>query len=348
MPDSPLAADTQGAIALAFGLLVTCLILLLYRTLSRSRQQAWGLVGEKTDELKYRGLHDPLTDLPNRTLVLDRAEQILARGRRQDLPVTALFVDIDGFKQINDRYGHQAGDDVLRQVGARLKTILRDSDTVGRLGGDEFVMLVDSAGLDAAPELVAERILDVLRQPIQLPQSSRPPICVTASIGIATGRPSCAEDLMQDADLALYKAKAAGKWLRPLRVRDADRRPGPHPPGDGPGRCTEAEEFFLVYQPMLDLETEQVVGVEALLRWQHPAGETIAPDVFIPLAEESGLIVQIGRWVLEQACTQAAVWHERGYPLNISVNVSARQLERVEFIERSARHCTTAAWTRRC
>jgi diguanylate cyclase (GGDEF)-like protein len=334
MPDSPLAADTQGAIALAFGLLVTVLILLLYRTLARSRQQAWGLVGEKTDELEYRGLHDPLTDLPNRILVLDRAEQILARGRRQDLPVTALFVDIDGFKQINDRYGHQVGDDVLRQVGARLKTILRDSDTVGRLGGDEFVMLVDSAGLDAAPELVAERILDVLRQPIQLPQSSRPPISVTASIGIATGRPSCAEDLMQDADLALYKAKALGKdgyalFESAMQTAAQDRI---HLEMDL-GNALAADEFFLVYQPMLDLASEQVVGVEALLRWQHPAGETIPPDAFIPLAEESGLIVTIGRWVLEQACAQGARWHERGYPLNISVNVSARQLERPEFIE---------------
>jgi diguanylate cyclase (GGDEF)-like protein len=334
MPDSPLAADTQGAIALAFGLLVTFLILLLYRALSRSRQQAWGLVGEKTDELEYRGLHDPLTDLPNRILVLDRAEQILARGRRQDLPVTALFVDIDSFKQINDRYGHQAGDDVLRQVGARLKTILRDSDTVGRLGGDEFVMLVDSAGLDAAPELVAERILDVLRQPIQLPQSSHPPICVTASIGIATGRPSCAEELMQDADLALYKAKAVGKdgyvkFESAMQTAAQDRM---HLEMDL-GEALQADQFFLVYQPMLDLVSEQVVGVEALLRWRHPSGETIPPDAFIPIAEESGLIVTIGRWVLDQACTQAAAWHEQGYPLNISVNVSARQLERPEFIE---------------
>jgi diguanylate cyclase (GGDEF)-like protein len=333
MADSPLAADTQGAIALAFGLLVTFLILLLYRTLSRSRQQAWGLVGEKTDELEYRGLHDPLTDLPNRILVLDRAEQILARGRRQDLPVTALFVDIDGFKQINDRYGHQAGDDVLRQVGARLKTILRDSDTVGRLGGDEFVMLVDSAGLDAAPELVAERILDVLRQPIQLPQS-RPPICVTASIGIATGRPASAEDLMQDADLALYKAKAAGRngyahFESAMQTAAQDRI---HLEMDL-GNALEADELFLVYQPMLDLENDRVVGVEALLRWQHPAGETIPPDAFIPLAEESGMIVSIGRWVLEQACAQGAAWHEMGHPLNISVNVSARQLERAEFID---------------
>ncbi len=309
--------------------------------LSRSRQQAWGLVGEKTDELEYRALHDPLTDLPNRILVLDRAEQILVRGRRQDVPVTALFVDIDGFKQINDRFGHQAGDDVLRQVGARLMTVLRDSDTVGRLGGDEFVMLIDSAGLDATPELVAERILDVLRQPIHLPQSSRPPISVTASIGIATGRPSCAEELMQDADLALYKAKAVGKdgyvkFESAMQTAARDRIDLEMDLGN----ALDAEELFLLYQPMLDLENEQVVGVEALLRWSHPAGETVPPDVFIPIAEDNGLIVPIGRWVLEQACAQGTAWHEQGYPLNISVNVSARQLERPELIEevRTALH----------
>jgi diguanylate cyclase (GGDEF)-like protein len=334
MADSPLAADTQGAIALAFGLLVTLLVFLLWRVLVRSRQRAWGLVGEKTDELEYRALHDPLTDLPNRILVLDRAEQILARGRQQDVPVTALFVDIDGFKQINDRFGHQAGDDLLRQVAARLLTVLRDSDTVGRVGGDEFAMLIDSAGVLATPELVAERILDVLRQPIRLPQSSRPPISVTASIGIATGRPASAEELMQDAHLALNKAKAAGKdgyikFESAMQTASRDRIDLEMDLGN----ALDAEELFLLYQPMLDLENEQVVGVEALLRWSHPAGETVAPDVFIPLAEDSGLIVEIGRWVLEQACAQCAAWHELGHPLNISVNVSARQLERTELIE---------------
>jgi len=341
MPDSPLAADTQGAIALGFGLLVTLLVFLLWRVLARSRQRAWGLVGEKTDELEYRALHDPLTDLPNRILVLDRAEQILARGRREDVPVTALFVDIDGFKQINDRFGHQAGDDLLRQVAARLRTVLRDSDTVGRVGGDEFVMLIDSLDLHAAPELVAERILDVLRQPIRLPQSSRPPISVTASIGIATGRPASAEELMQDAHLALNKAKAAGKdgYIKFESAMQTALRDRIDLQMDL-GNALDAEELFLLYQPMLDLENERVVGVEALLRWSHPAGETVAPDVFIPLAEDSGLIVPIGRWVLEQACAQCAAWHELGHPLNISVNVSARQLERTELIEevRTALH----------
>jgi diguanylate cyclase (GGDEF)-like protein len=331
--DSPLPADAQGAIALGLGLLVTLLIFLLWRVLARSRQRAWGLVGEKTDELKYRALHDPLTDLPNRILVLDRAEQILARGRRQDVPVTALFVDIDGFKQINDGFGHQAGDDLLRQVAARLKTILRDSDTVGRVGGDEFVMLIDSLHLNAAPELVAERILDVLRQPVRLPQSSRPLISVTASIGIATGRPPSAEELMQDAHLALHRAKTAGKdgyvkFESAMQTASRDRIDLQMDLGN----ALDAEELFLLYQPMLDLENEQIVGVEALLRWQHPAGETVPPEVFIPLAEDSGLIVPIGRWVLEQACAQCAAWHELGHPLNISVNVSARQLERPQLV----------------
>ena len=210
-PDHSVGADGQGLVALIAGLLITVLLFFVYYALSTSRRRAWNLVGEKTGELAYRALHDPLTDLPNRVLVLDRAEQILARARRLDVSVTALFVDIDGFKQINDRYGHHAGDEVLRQVGARLKTILRDNDTVGRLGGDEFVMLIDSIGLNASPELVAERILDVLRQPIELPEPATGAATVTASIGIATGLPATAEDLMQDADLALYEAKASGK-----------------------------------------------------------------------------------------------------------------------------------------
>lgn len=328
------SATAQGVIALCLGLLVTLLLFLLYRVLSRSRQRAWAMVGEKTGELEYSALHDPLTDLPNRDLVLDRAEQILGRGRRLDVPVTALFVDVDGFKQINDRYGPQAGDEVLRQVAARLKRVLRDNDTVGRHGGDEFVMLLDAVGITVAPELVAERILDVLSQPIELPDPDRPPVSITVSIGIATGRPASAEDLMQDADLALYKAKAIGKngyvkFESAMHTAAQDRI-----------RievdllaALDADQFFLVYQPMLDLESERVVGAEALIRWKHPTGGLIRPDAFIPIAEENGMIVPIGRWVLEHACSQAAEWRERGFHLNISVNVSARQLERPEFVE---------------
>jgi diguanylate cyclase (GGDEF)-like protein len=326
--------NSRGLVALGLGLLVTILVFLLHRVLSSSRQRAWSLVGERTGELAYRALHDPLTDLPNRILVLDRAEQILTRSRRQDTPVTALFVDIDGFKQINDRYGHQAGDEVLRHVGARLNAVLRDSDTVGRLGGDEFVMLVDSLGPDAAPELVAERILDVLRQPMELSQPSGQMVSLTASIGIATGRPASAEDLMQDADLALYKAKAIGKngyvkFESAMQTAAQDRM---HLETELAG-ALDADQLFLVYQPMVDLHSEQIVGVEALLRWSHPTSGVIAPDRFIPIAEDNGLIVPIGRWVLEQACAQSMAWRRNGHSLNISVNVSARQLDRAEFVE---------------
>jgi diguanylate cyclase (GGDEF)-like protein len=326
--------DLQGAAVLGSGLLVTFLIFMLYEVLTRSRQRAWGLVGEKTGELEHTALHDPLTDLPNRLLVLDRAEQIIARARRLDVPVTALFVDIDGFKQVNDRYGHQAGDEILRQVGTRLRTVLRDNDTVGRIGGDEFVMLIDSVGLDAAPELVAQRILDVLRQPIRLAKGDHAPLSLTASIGIATGRMASAEDLMADADLALYKAKAVGKngyvqFESAMHTAAQDRI---HLEMDLADALAD-DQMFLVYQPMLDLQSEKVVGVEALLRWHHPTDGVIPPDSFIPIAEENGLILTLGRWVLERACAQAVTWHQRGFPLNMSVNVSARQLERTEFVQ---------------
>ncbi len=339
--DRSVSVDTQGLFVLGSRLLGTILVFLLYRVLSRSRKRAWGLVGEKTDELAYHALHDRLTDLPNRGLVLDRAEQILARARRQDVPVTALFVDVDGFRQINDRFGRQAGDEVLCQVAARLRRILRDNDTVGRLGADEFVMLVDSLGLNVAPELLAERILDVVRQPIELPGPAHPPVSVTASIGIVTGRPTSAEDLMQDGALALAKAKAVGKegyvkFESAMQTAAQDRMHLEMDLAD----ALDADQFFLVYQPMLDLESERVVGVEALLRWRHPTGGVIAPDVFIPLAEANGLIVSIGRWVLDGVCAQGAAWRRKGHPLNVSVNVSARQLEREEFVEevRTALH----------
>jgi diguanylate cyclase (GGDEF)-like protein len=326
--------DLRGLLALGLGLLVTILVFLLHRVLSGSRQRAWTLVGERTGELEYLALHDPLTDLPNRILVLDRAEQILARARRRDVPVTALFVDIDGFKQINDRYGHQAGDEILRHVGGRLNAVLRDSDTVGRLGGDEFVMLVDELGLEAAPEMVAERILDVLRQPIELTGRPSQEVSLTASIGIATGRPASAEALMQDADLALYKAKAIGKngyvkFESAMQVAAQDRIHLETDLAD----ALEAGQFFLVYQPMVDLQSERIVGAEALLRWRHATSGVISPEVFIPIAEDNGLIIPIGRWVLEQACAQSVAWRECGHPLNVSVNVSARQLERPEFVQ---------------
>lgn len=331
----PIPADQHGLLILCLGLLITALVFLLFRVLTRSRQRAWSIVGEQTGELEYRALHDPLTALPNRTLVIDRADQILARARRMDLPATALFMDIDSFKQVNDRFGHEVGDEVLRQVSARLRTVMRDSDTVGRLGGDEFVMLIDSSGgLDVGPELVAERILDMVRQPISLPDPARPPVSITASMGVATGLPGSAEELVGDAEVAQHKAKAAGRngyvlFEFEMQTAAQDRIHLEMDLGD----ALKAKALFVLYQPMLDLESEQVVGVEALLRWRHPTRGVIGPDVFIPIAEDSGLILPIGRWVLEHACAQCADWHRKGNPIGISVNVSARQLERGRFVQ---------------
>jgi diguanylate cyclase (GGDEF)-like protein len=327
------AAGVQGIVVLGSGALVTLLIFLLFVVLVRSRQRAWGLVAEKTDELAYLAMHDSLTGLPNRSLVLDRAAQLLARGRRFDSPVTALFMDIDGFKQINDLFGHQLGDEALREIATRLSSVLRGSDTVGRLGGDEFVMLVDP--LDrVATEAIAARILSVLSRPIELPEPARSSVSVTVSIGIATGLPNAAEDLIRDADLAMYQAKTRGKggyvvFESSMQVAAQDRTELEM----GLADALDAGQFSLLYQPIVELDSQRVAAAEALLRWKHPTRGETSPDVFIPIAETSGLIIPIGRWVLEQACAQCAAWHRNGHSIGVSVNVSARQFERPEFID---------------
>ncbi len=330
----PISADARGFAAFGLGLLITTLVFLLHRSLAGSRQRAWSLVEEKSDELEYRALHDALTGLPNRSLVLDRAEQMLARSRRLHVPITALLMDIDGFKQLNDRFGRAVADEVLQRVGMRLNTVLRESDTVGRLGGDEFVMLVDTVGLDVAPELVAERILEVLRQPIELADGTQPAVSMTASIGIATGLPASAENLLHDAELALAQAKAQGKdgYLLFESAMHTASRDRIHLEMDL-AEALRADQLFMVYQPIVELENERVVGVEALIRWRHPTRGVISPEVFVPIAEETGEILAIGGWALEQACSQAVAWQEKGLHLNLSVNVSARQLERGEFAE---------------
>jgi diguanylate cyclase (GGDEF)-like protein len=330
---SAASADAQELAVLVAGGLVTLLAFLLYVLLLRSRRRAWELVAEKTGELAHLALHDPLTGLPNRTLVLDRAQQLLARGRRVDSPVSALFLDIDGFKQINDVFGHQLGDTALRQIAERLQSVLRDSDTIGRIGGDEFVMLIDPVDVIGA-ERVANRVLRVLSRPIVLPPPARSPVSVTASIGIATGLPSSAEDLLRDADLAMYQAKAVGKggyvmFDSSMQTEAQDRTELEM----GLAEALDAGQFTVAYQPIVDLTTQRVAAVEALLRWRHPTRGDTSPGVFIPIAESSGLIVPIGRWVLGQACAQCAAWHRRGHSLAVSVNVSARQFERPEFVD---------------
>jgi diguanylate cyclase (GGDEF)-like protein len=284
--------------------------------------------------LSYQSLHDALTGLPNRALVIDRAEQMLARARRSRTPVAALYVDIDGFKHINDSFGHATGDELLSVVAARLSGIVREADTVGRLGGDEFVVLLEDHTLDAGPELVAERMCQVLGQPIDLQGTKGRTVSVTASIGIALGQRDSADDLLRDADFALYEAKGAGKnrWVmfesrmqtaaQDLLELEMDLK-----------EALDAGQFFLLYQPTFDLQSETIKGIEALIRWRHPVRGVIPPDAFIPLAEETGLIVPIGRWVLRTACQQAAAWHRHGRPLGMAINVSARQLDQPSLVQ---------------
>jgi len=288
---------------------------------------------EAESQLAHAALHDPLTGLPNRTLIMDRAAQMLVRARREYRPVAALFIDLDNFKDINDSLGHDAGDKVLQAVAHRFVGILRASDTVGRLG-DEFVVLAEGASLGAGPEMVAERLHDTLREPFRIDGYDSVPLSVTASIGIAGGQRNLGHELLRDADIALYRAKALGKNRSALfqpemqtavldRIElDADLR-----------GALGGNEFFLLYQPVFDLDHVRVSGVEALLRWRHPSRGVVAPDQFIPMLEDSGLIVEVGRWVLAEACRQAAQWHSRGYPLSMSVNVSMRQLEVPTFVE---------------
>ncbi len=287
----------------------------------------------RQEELAFLATHDPLTGLPNRTLILDRVEQMLARSRRNQTPVAALFVDLDNFKSINDTLGHEVGDELLRAVAARLDGVVRATDAFGRLGGDEFVVVSEELSLSAGPELIAERLIEALKEPFKLGSDEETRLTVTASIGIASGDRTAPADLLRDADIAMYRAKWDGKnryVVFETGMQDAvqtrmelemDLRV-----------ALENEEFSLVYQPTFDLSDMSPTGVEALIRWNSPTRGTVQPDDFIPLLEETGLITQIGKWVLEEACRQGAAWRAAGHRIGMAVNVSARQLDTDQLI----------------
>jgi diguanylate cyclase (GGDEF)-like protein len=279
-------------------------------------------------EIRHQALHDHLTGLPNRLLVLDRAEQMLARAHRNSTDIALMFVDLDGFKDVNDTLGHQVGDQILRAVATRFTAVVRETDTVGRLGGDEFVVLTDCAALSAGPEMVAERLIGCLSLPFHVSGEGKLPISISASIGIAIGRSESAPDLLRDADIALYAAKAAGKKCSIVFEPSMREAIQTHHELETDIRLALADsQYFLVYQPIFDLETMDLLGVEALIRWNHPTNGIIVPDDFIPVLEETGLIHEVGAWVLDEACRQSRVWLDRNQGINVSVNVSARQLE---------------------
>ncbi len=313
-------------LSLEFSLLRMC------ECFETERQRTDEELSHREEELAFLATHDALTGLPNRTLILDRVEQMLARARRSQAPAAALFIDLDNFKDINDTLGHGVGDQLLQAVAERLDGVIRDADALGRLGGDEFVVISEELSLAVAPELVAERLLDALKHPFKLGPDQETRVSVTASIGIAIGsalgEQTSAEELLRNADIAMYRAKWDGKnrysvfeagmqeTVQNRMELEMDLR-----------EALDKGEFFLAYQPTIDLSDMSPTGVEALIRWAHPERGVLQPDGFIPLLEESGLITEIGRWVLEQACAQGASWRAAGYSISIAVNVSGRQLD---------------------
>ncbi len=325
--DAGIFRDRGALLVLLTGIATSLVLAALVLVLGTSRALALRLVGERTDELRHQALHDSLTKLPNRALIMDRIEQLLARNRRNGTIGAALYIDLDDFKNVNDTLGHEAGDHLLMAVAARLTSALRDADTIGRMGGDEFVVLIDGASMTVSPELVAERLLDVMRQPFDLDEAAMP-LSVNTSVGIAIGDRATGGELLRDADVALYQAKAKGKNCYEIFYPEMQTEISHRLELEFDLRSAiEGNQFRLAYQPIYNLDDLALVGVEALLRWNHPTMGAIEPDEFIPILEQTGQIQEVGRWVLHQACAQMAAWHSRGDTLDISVNVSGRQLD---------------------
>jgi diguanylate cyclase (GGDEF)-like protein len=322
-----------GALALLIGgVLLSVLAGLLVFLLGARRTPAPIAAPDAAPAPPQEELYDPLTGLPNRALMLDRAQRMLARASRQSgLLIGALFIDIDWFKDVSEKIGPAAGEQLLKIVTERLEAVIRAQDSVGRLGGDEFVVLVESAARGARLESLARRVIEALHKPVLL-ESFGPSFVVTASIGVAFGRYDTADDLLRDAHLAMLSAKAAGKDRYTLfnanmrsvtesrAVLEAELN-----------AALQGRQLFLLYDPVYDLGTGRVAGLSALIRWQHPKRGVLDPEDFIPLAEETGLIVPLGRWALEEACNRGAAWTVAGHRIGISVSVSPNQLNRDGF-----------------
>ncbi len=282
--------------------------------------------------IKKMAYFDSLTDLPNRTLFYDRLTQAISQTKRTKKPIAVLFLDLDRFKIINDSLGHTAGDQLLREVSKRLLTCIREGDTVSRQGGDEFTILLPNTNhLGAAT--VARRMISLISQPMELNGHE---ILVTPSIGISM-YPEHGEDvesLLKNADTAMYHAKDLGKNNFQFYTSKLDQKVLERLTLENELRkALERKEFVLHYQPLIQINSNKMIGVEALIRWQHPLLGIISPTRFIPLAEETGLIVPIGEWILHSACAQNKAWQDQGYPpLKVSVNLSGRQFKEPDLV----------------
>jgi diguanylate cyclase (GGDEF)-like protein len=326
--------DSGDSMALlGTGVLLSLLLGALTLLLATGRKRALVMVDERTDQLQYQAMHDSLTGLPNRALILDRIELMLSRARRDNIAIAVLFLDLDNFKDINDTLGHAAGDQLLIKVGNRLSQVLRKADTVGRLGGDEFVILAEGASLAPGAEAVAARVLDSLKAPFTI-SASDVPLRVAASIGIAEGLRDSPGDLLRDADIALYQAKSSGKHCAVVFLPSMQKAVDEHRIlAVDLTHSMELHQFFLLYEPIINLATGAFTGVEALLRWRHPVRGVVMPEEFMPSLEASGMIEAVGSWALREACRQGALWQSAGYRFAVAVQVSPKQLVRNRIID---------------
>ena len=290
-------------------------------------------------QLENQAVHDPLTKLPNRLLLLDRAKQAIARLDRSDGVVAMLFIDLDKFKAVNDTLGHEVGDELLVAISGRLADLMRDTDTVARLGGDEFVILAVDLESETEALALGERVVEAIEQPVAL-TSTEVPMGGSVGISVAVDPSTDPETVLREADVAMYRAKAAG-GSRP-KIFDEHMRSELNTNTQIELQLRNAlpqDELTLLYQPIVPLAGGQAIGCEALIRWrarevEHVDDQELLPSTFLPPAEESELIVQIGNWVLRSACAQADRWRRNGIALPVHVNVSPRELTELDLAGR--------------
>ncbi len=290
---------------------------------------------EHENKLEHIAHYDALTNLPNRILLADRMRQGIIQAKRHSRLLAVVFLDLDGFKAINDKYGHEAGDQLLIAAADRMKLVLREGDTLARIGGDEFVAVLLDLASEAASVPLLKRLLAAAAQPLQFSNIS---LKVSASLG-ATFYPQVediAEDqLLRQADQAMYLAKQGGKNCYTFFNAELGQNVrNQYESLDGIRRALTEQEFILHYQPKVNMRTGMVIGAEALIRWQHPEKDLLLPCMFMPMVEDRPLAVNIGEWVIDTALTQMELWHAAGLNIPVSVNVGACQLQQPDFVER--------------
>jgi len=342
---TPLVADIDRTEFTVMGG-VTTMLLLLYLFLFHIVRRADRIIRHHENEerkaqqeqIHYIAYHDPLTGLPNRALFKDRLQHAVNLAARERKPLGMMFIDIDRFKVINDSLGHESGDKVLIETAKRLRACLRASDTACRIGGDEFTLILENLASADEAALAAGRLIQKFSEPMKINGRE---IIVTLSIGIAIFPDATKEPrrLLKDADAAMHEAKESGRNRFVFYTQELDARAQESLEFEiGLRQALQNQEFVIHYQPRVNVQSGTVTGVEALLRWQHPERGLITPDHFIPLLEDTGMIIPAGEWVMQQACRQARRWHDAGHPsLRISVNLSMKQF-RAGSLLASVRH----------